>query len=198
MYIKQQLYSDWGYCLMTPPILGILASSRLVSSNSYDSIATVTVGSGGQSSISFTSIPSTYKHLQIRFVARGISGGGILTTLNSDTASNYSYHNLTGEGSTASANSGANASNILLVRNGGIQTAANIFSAGVIDILDYANTDKYKTLRTLNGGDANGSGNIQLESGSWRNTAAVTSVTLTHNGSGFAQYSSFALYGIRG
>ena len=87
---------------------------------------------------------------------------------------------------------------MLFVRNGGIHTAASTFTAGVIDILDYANTNKYKTLRTLNGGDANGSGNIQIESGSWRNTAAITSITLTHNGSGFTQYSSFALYGIKG
>jgi hypothetical protein len=171
---------------VTPLILG-----------DYESIATVTVGSGGSASISFTSIPSTYQHLQIRFIARGASGGGILTTLNSDTASNYSYHNLTGEGTTASANSGVNASNMLFVRNGGIQTSANIFSAGVIDLLNYANTNKNKTLRTLNGGDANGSGNIQLESGSWRNTAAIHSATLTHNGSGFAQYSQFSLYGIK-
>jgi hypothetical protein len=182
------------------PILGIMASQisghLWAPDGAYDSLATVTL-TATTASITFAGIPNTYKHLQIRFIARGASGGGILTTLNSDTAANYSYHSLTGEGATASANSGVSASNMLFVRNGGIQTAASTFSAGVIDLLDYANTNINKTLRTLNGGDANGSGNIQLESGSWRNTAAINSATLTHNGSGFAQYSQFSLYGVR-
>lgn len=162
----------------------------------YESISTTTL-STTQAAITFSAIVGTYKHLQIRFIARGSAGGGILITFNGDTAANYSYHSLTGEGTTASANSGSSTSNMLIVRNGGVQTGANIFTAGVIDILDYSNTNKYKTLRTLNGGDANGSGNIQLESGSWRNTAAITSVTLTHNGSTFAANSSFALYGVK-
>jgi hypothetical protein len=183
---------------MLNSLIGIIASSGGVAeTNSYESISTTVLGST-TASVTFSSIVGTYTHLQVRFIARGASGGGILTTLNSDTGANYSYHNLTGEGSTASANSGVSASNMLFVRNGGIQTAASTFTAGVIDILDYSNTNKYKTLRTLNGGDANGSGNIQLESGSWRNTAAITSITLTHNGTGFTQYSSFALYGIKG
>jgi hypothetical protein len=162
----------------------------------YDSLASVTL-SATTASITFAGIPSGYKHLQIRFIARGAGGGGILTTFNSDTASNYSYHSLTGDGASATANSGATTANILIVRNGGIQTAASTFSAGVIDVLDYADTNKYKTLRTLNGGDANGSGNIQLESGNWRSSVAITSTTLTHNGSGFAANSYFALYGVK-
>lgn len=180
--------------------LGIIASSisghLWEPQGAYDALSTVTL-SATTASVTFAGIPSGYKHLQIRFIARGASGGGILTTLNSDTAANYSYHNLTGEGTTASANSGVSASNMLFVRNGGIQTAASTFTAGVIDLLDYADTSKNKTLRTLNGGDANGSGNIQLESGSWRNTAAINSATLTHNGSGFTQHSQFTLYGVR-
>jgi hypothetical protein len=176
--------------------VALLESGAAAAVGDYESISTTTL-STTQAAITFSSIVGTYKHLQIRFIARGSGGGGILTTFNSDTAANYSYHSLTGEGATASANSGSSTSNMLIVRNGGVQTGANIFTAGVIDILDYSNTNKYKTLRTLNGGDANGSGNIQLESGSWRNTAAITSVTLTHNGSTFAQYSSFALYGVK-
>jgi hypothetical protein len=182
------------------PILGIMASQisghLWAPDGAYDALATVTL-TATTASITFAGIPNTYKHLQIRFIARGASGGGILTTLNSDTGANYSYHSLTGDGATASANSGVSASNMLFVRNGGIQTAASTFSAGVIDLLDYSNTNTNKTLRTLNGGDANGSGNIQLESGSWRNTAAINSATLTHNGSGFAQYSQFSLYGVK-
>jgi hypothetical protein len=78
--------------------------------------------------------------------------------------------------------------------------SANIFSGFVIDILDYANTNKYKTIRYLSGYDANGSGRVGLGSGSWRSTSAVTSITLQglEYSSNYKQYSSFALYGIKG
>jgi hypothetical protein len=74
---------------------------------------------------------------------------------------------------------------------------ANTFGTFILDILDYKDTNKYKTARSLDGSDANGSGEISLRSGSWRNTAAITSITLTPTGTGIAQYSSFALYGIK-
>jgi hypothetical protein len=166
--------------------------------SSYESIATVSVGGAGAASISFSSIPSTYKHLQIRFIARGLSGGAIYTRLNSDTGSNYSSHNINGDGSTAGVNSQVATSQPLIIRNGGISTTANIFSAGVIDLLDYTDTNKNSVLRSLAGQDLNGSGMIEFASNAWYNTAAVTNITMTHNGSGFAQYSQFALYGIKG
>jgi hypothetical protein len=76
---------------------------------------------------------------------------------------------------------------------------ANVFGTFIIDILDYANTSKYKTQRGLGGADLNGSGYISFNSGNWRNTNAITSISLTPlYGSQFAQYSSFALYGIKG
>ena len=76
----------------------------------------------------------------------------------------------------------------------------NIFGANVLDILDYANTSKYTTARILGGIDINGSGgNIRLDSGVWMNTAAVTSLTISPTtANNFVQYSSFALYGIKG
>jgi hypothetical protein len=182
------------------PIPGIIASQITghLSTNSYESIATVTVPSGGQSSISFNSIPSTYKHLQIRFIARGLSGGAIYTQFNGDTATNYSAHNLNGDGATAAAQSQTSTNTPLIIRNGGISTTANIFTAGIVDILDYANTSKNKTLRSLSGQDLNGSGLIELASNAWYITSAITSITMTQNGTGFAQFSSFALYGIKG
>lgn len=67
-----------------------------------------------------------------------------------------------------------------------------------MDVLDYKNTNKYKTSRFLSGYDANGSGVIMLNSELWMSTAAITSITIDNTGSNFAQYSSFALYGVRG
>ena len=179
-------------------ISGLLGNGVAASTNSFESISTVTVGAGGVSSVSFSSIPSTYKHLQIRFIARGLSGGAIYTQFNGDTGANYSSHYLSGDGSATAAGAQTSTSNPLIIRNGGISTTANIFSAGVVDVLDYANTSKNKTIRSLGGQDLNGSGVIEFDSNAWYSTSAITSITMTQNGSGFAQYSSFALYGIKG
>jgi hypothetical protein len=75
--------------------------------------------------------------------------------------------------------------------------AANVFGAGIIDILDYADTNKYKTVRALSGTDNNGSGDIILGSGLYQQTTAITSITLEANGVNWLTNSSFALYGIR-
>ncbi len=183
------------------PILGIYASQisghLFAPSGAYDSIATITVGSGGTASVTFSSIPSTYKHLQIRLIAQSnqSSTSGVMQ-LNGDTASNYSNHYLSGDGATASA--GSLLSSFMYSNYIPSSSNTNVFGAGVIDILDYADTNKYKTFRSLSGADLNGSGGIALYSGSWRNTAAITSITLTRGVGLMSQYSSFALYGIKG
>ncbi len=176
---------------MLNTILGSLSAAGVP--NSYESIATVTVGGGGSSSISFTSIPSTYAHLQIR-ITEAYSGSGFnpRVRFNSDTGSNYSWHYVLGDGTSASAGAGASVTSMFLNSN----TALSTMTVHIIDILDYVNTNKYKTIRVLDGYDANGSGYIDLWSGNWRNTSAITNITI--DGGTFAQYSSFALYGIRG
>jgi hypothetical protein len=189
---------------MLNSLIGIIASSGgAVAAGAYESIATVTVGAGGSSSISFSSIPSTYQHLQIRAIARdteassGFNNGSM--TFNSDTAANYSAHQLIGNGSTVASNGYASQTSInvaLYVASTGL--TSGIFSGSVIDILDYANINKNKTTRTLSGGDANGSGVMLLTSGNWRSTSAITSITLNPSTGNFVQYSSFALYGIKG
>jgi hypothetical protein len=177
---------------MLNSIVGIYAPQVAASTNSYESIATVTVGAGGQSSIDFTSIPSTYKHLQIRY--SGFVANDAFIRFNSDTASNYSRHSLYGNGSTVAAFGAANQTAM------GFTYTASATNPGAVicDVLDYADTNKYKTIRVLNGDDQNGSGIIMLASGSWRNTAAITSISIFEDSGVFGQYSSFALYGIKG
>ena len=162
----------------------------------FESIATTTVGAGGSSTITFTSIPATYSHLQLRGIARNNNSAddSFALTFNSDTGTNYSRHGLTGSGTAAASYAGSTVANVGIWA---ISAIANTFGAAVIDVLDYANTNKYKTIRSLNGYDNNGSGYIVLTSGNWRNTAAITSITLTANAGTFQQYSSFALYGIK-
>jgi hypothetical protein len=168
-----------------------------IPSTSYESIATVTVGSGGQSSITFSLIPSTFSHLQVRGIARRSSGNtNTIVRFNSDTGNNYAAHYLIGNGSSVSAGGESSVSRFYFDV---LTASATSYSAGVMDILDYANTNKYKTARTLSGIDLNGSGSVWLASGLWQNTAAIVTVTLSlESGANFEQYSSFALYGIKG
>jgi hypothetical protein len=185
------------------PILGIIASQNYPRvTNAYESIATVTVGSGGSSSISFSSIPSGFKHLQLRMIGRSTraanEGYGVVR-FNSDTGSNYSYHSLAGNGSSAAADGSGSVAYPTLLYFPAASRGASIFGAGVLDILDYQNTNKNKTIRVLDGYDSNGAGYSTLQSGAWYNTAAITSITITEfNGNNFAEFSKFALYGIKG
>ena len=194
------------------PILGIIASAitgNLVTT-SYESIATVTVGSGGAANVEFTSIPADYTHLQIRGIARAnratYGADTIRLTFNSDTGANYASHRLLGNGSSAYANSSASQNYVQFGDSVGTNNgpgAGNV-GASILDILDYANTNKYKTIRLLAGVDVNGTvatfgGVVGLTSGLWQSTSAITSIKLVvETGIDFIQYTQFALYGIKG
>ena len=169
-----------------------------------DALATVTVPSGGAASVTFAGIPQGYKHLQIRGIARCTSTASQAVAamrFNSDSGANYTRHELAGNGSTASAyGAGSNtwagyfttpSSTTTLYNN-------NIVGVGVADILDYSNTNKYKTMRLFGGQDTNNTyGYLGLYSGVWMNTAAITDIQIfSVDGTSLAQYSSFALYGI--
>jgi len=77
---------------------------------------------------------------------------------------------------------------------------ASVFGAGIIDILDYKDTNKYKTIRSIAGYEDNSQeGAVGIFYGAWRSTAAITSLTIVStDGTGLTQYSSFSLYGIKG
>jgi hypothetical protein len=184
------------------PILGIYASQisghLFAPSGAYDSIATTTVGAGGSATITFSSIPQTYTHLQVRFTSlTTVNGGSPLVRFNSDSSASYSNHTLFGNGSTAGAGSNVSNSGMYV---GGSDTGTFTTSpfVAVIDVLDYTSVNKNKTIRTLSGVDANGSGEINLFSGAWYNTSAISTLTITAPGRTFAEYSQFALYGVKG
>ena len=169
--------------------------------NDYESIASTTLTTA-TSTVTFSSIPSTYTHLQIRYTTRSERNDitdWIKLNLNSDTGNNYSSHFLRGNGSFASASASASTNYIGAGTSVAQTGGANMFGTTVVDILDYTNANKYTTVRSLSGEDRNGAGFVYFESGSWLNTNAVTTITLTcGSGSSWSQYSSFALYGIKG
>ena len=175
--------------MILPGILASGISGHL--GGNYTSIATQTVGSGGASSVTFSSIPGTYTHLQIRATVVTGAVGWVTLRFNGDTGNDYSFHELRGDGSSASSSGGAS--------SGDIQAWLHNTTAGsaIVDILDYASPNKNKTARTLGGYDANGSGYIDLTSGLWMNTSAINSITIGSTTSTFSQYTNFSLYGVR-
>lgn len=187
---------------MLNSIAGILGVGGVA--NSYESISTVTLSSSTPS-ISFSSIPSTYKHLQIRGLVRSDRAGqtqdilGI--RLNGDTtAANYAAHWLQGDGASAAGSNtiGGNPYAWNGYSPAASSTSGN-FGVMVLDLLDYANTNKNKVTRMLGGNDQNGSGIVHLWSTLWAQTSAVTSVTiLPVFGSNLVSGSTLALYGIKG
>jgi hypothetical protein len=169
--------------------------------NSYESIQTVTVGSGGAASISFTSIPQTFTHLQIRGIgrtSRSSTQDEYKINFNSDTGNNYNRHTTVGYGSGTEASGFTSQSHWRAGWLAGNTLTSNSFGAAIFDILDYTNTNKWKTGRGFTNYDGNGNGNAGQVSGSWQSTSAITQIDITPAFNAFLQYSSFALYGIKG
>ena len=187
------------------PMLGIMASG--MSGNLWapgkdcDSIATTTVGGTSVSSVTFSSIPATYKHLQIRFIGRRTATGLDSTKINfnSDSGANYKpTHYIIGDGSTVSAGTSTSNAFALSFYTAGSDATSGIFGVNITDILDYTNTNKYKTGRILSGVDLNGSGYINFASGLWMNTAAITQIDIVSASGNHSTLTQFALYGIKG
>jgi len=174
------------------------ASFTPPSHESMIAIQTVTVTSaGGVSTITFSNIPSTYAHLQIRGFYTSTYNNLMNTyaRLNSDTGANYTQHSLYGDGGSAGSDGTANTDHLRVGFS--INNSANP-STFICDILDYANTNKFKTMRSLMGQDSNGTGWILSRSGLWRSNSAVTSISLFPQvgTETFKQYSQFTLYGV--
>lgn len=194
------------------PVLGIIASSTQQGRGdgpvgSYDALASVVIPSN-LSEFTFVSIPAGYEHLQIRVVAKTTrptyNNDLISLRFNGDTSTSYSSHHVKGTGTgTASTESAAAINKIYLCGNvGDTVNASENFGVAIIDIYDYANTTRNKTMRSLSGYDANGTGTdpgiVSLSSGFWNNTSAITTITLLPGeGSALASQSIFSLYGVK-
>jgi hypothetical protein len=117
---------------------------------------------------------------------------------NGSTSTYYRGHQFYGEGTTAYASADSATSSGYASYFPGSTNVANVFAAGVLDVLDYANTNKNKVSRSLTGYDSNGGGIILLRSSLWQTTTAVNQIELVCSAGSFDTYSKFALYGIKG
>lgn len=170
--------------------------------SSYDSIASAT--GVGVSTVTFSSIPSTYKHLQIRISALVTNEGFSWTgTINGDsTSTNYRSHYLVTDLGTGTLLAGGTQNSQLLRVFPYNATAATPYSnVAIIDIIDYSSTSKYKTVRIFSGKNTNntqpGRDAVELSSTLWLSTSAINSISFNMQQNGLSG-SSFALYGIKG
>jgi len=181
--------------------------SLLAGNTAYDPAGTWLIqrvaGTGSSNLITFSSIPQTYKHLQIRWIAKDTAGttvASLRATCNGVAGTSYASHRITGDGSTVTVNAASSSS---LMTLGWYRSNATVsaMGVGIIDINDYTSTTKNKTFRSFNGVDAATGTNADrliLASGFFNNTGAITSITIDGAGTAFTTTSTFALYGIVG
>ena len=159
----------------------------------------ITVGSGGASSVTFSSIPNTYTDLVVKASIRTTSssqGTALYYRYNGDSGSNYSFLYLNGNGSSpASGSNGTTSVNYpgIVDTNG---DTSNTFASLDIYIPNYASSN-YKSSSADNVSENNGTtAYATLSANLWKNTTAITSITLLPSSDNLAQYSTFYLYGI--
>jgi hypothetical protein len=160
----------------------------------YEKIATTTLGSAS-STITFSSIAASWTDIRLILVGTVTTSTIVRLRFNSDTGANYSETFIYGDGSTAAsyANTGQS-----YITAGGLnfnwQSGTPCFST--TDVFSYAGSTN-KTVLHTESLDLNGSGNTASSVGLWRNTAAITTITLTAGASGtFATGTTATLYGI--
>lgn len=178
-------------------IIGTVSSSVQKAAGAFESIASAT-GTGSSSTITFSSIPSTYQHLQIRaFVGNSTGAGALYIRFNGDTTTaNYNHHRLAGNGASVFASSGSPDTGVAGFYI--IQPTSTYFGGCIVDIHDYKSTSKYKTIRSFEGVDKNGSGEVGLYSNLWMDTTAISSITLYMSTGNYSSGSVVSLYGIKG
>jgi len=154
---------------------------------SYIALATTTLGSA-TGSVTFSSIPATYRDLVVVIDAK--SGAGVATIglrFNSDTGNNYSYVDMSGTGSSTSSSANTQDRATMGFVGG---TSAYMSTA---QIMDYAQTDKHKTVLARH---SNASGNVQALANRWANTNAITTVNLSTAVNNFPVGTTLSLYGV--
>jgi hypothetical protein len=174
-----------GNAVYVPPVIG------------YFSIATISYSSSTGGDVTFSSIPSDYRHLQLRMFLRDTRAASDSTwfmQFNGDTGNNYSYQGMSQNGSSIGSVTSLTTNSMQGITSAS-STGASRFGAAVIDIFDANQTNKYKLATYQSGFTNGGNGSLYTLAGTWRNTAAITSIVIKPN-TGFAQYSHFALYGI--
>ena len=156
-------------------------------------------------SVTFSSIPQTYEHLQLRVSSHDSYDASydiLYARFNSDSGTNYGYHKM--EGYATSTNAGGNTGQTYVwlgAAEGSYgATLTTTYGGLIVDILDYANTNKNTTTQSISGVvDPRPTNVVMFSSGLWDDTSAVTQIDLygiLSAGGGFVRGTTFTLYGL--
>ena len=187
------------------PILGTLAAQFSGKAfGAFDSIASATPS--GPNTVTFSSIPQTFTHLQLRVMARmttSNSGIGIFQVhLNSNSSNVYYLNFITAVGNDINAtNSWGDSTAMWGLIYGTGTPYADTFAVTVMDLVDYSSTNKRKTIRASMGGSNNeNDSNSELRLANWtyQSSDAIDTITLTTTSGTFASGTIASLYGIKG
>jgi hypothetical protein len=184
-----------------PKSRSLLAGNAAYLPPYFESIATVT-GTGSSSTVTFSSIPSTYKALQIRtnFIVSAATTVWIQFNGDAFPNTNYVRHGIVGSFSAATAYGNTGQYWMPFAGMSGGQIGTTVYpTAAIVDILDYTSTAKNKTFRAISGTEFNNTGGeVDLTSGVWLSTAAITSITIGNSSTAnLSTSSTFALYGVK-
>jgi hypothetical protein len=158
-------------------------------------LQTVTVGVGGVSSVTFSSIPQTFTDLKIQYSISSTfasSNDSIVLAFNSST-SNFSNTYMYGYPPGGNAVFGRNS--YLGGLSDGSTATANTFANNEIYIPNYTSSN-YKSYIVDSVNENNSTSAFQfLIAGLWSSTSAISSITFTTSLL-ISQYSKFSLYGV--
>ena len=163
-----------------------------MATNTYEAIATTTT-SGSASSVTFSSITGTYTDLVIIVNGGTSTSADLHIQFNGDTGTNYSRTVLTGTGSVANSSRQSSVAYYRVDQSGFLSTSFPNFNA-IINVMNYSNATTYKTPISRSNNAATG---VDTSVGLWRNTAAITSITLFPDVGTLTDGSTFTLYGIK-
>jgi hypothetical protein len=167
--------------------------------NTFELIASSTVGSGGAASIDFTSIPSTYTDLVVKCSIRDTTGGVgayLYLRFNNDSGSNYSSKTIEGNGSAANSYSNTSQTKMLFWNTNGGGATSNTFGNAELYVPNYLSSNQ-KSVSMDTVAETNATVQyMDLVAGIWTGTSAINQLTLLPD-AGFAQYSTAYLYGVK-
>lgn len=185
---------------------GFAAITAAVDPSAFFPIATTTLATAS-ASVTFSSIPATYTHLQVRaflkYSPTGNDRSAVTVRFNSDSGNNYNQGALYGTGTTLASDQAISQSATRFASVAAPSSHSNYtstFGMFVADILDYANTNKYKTILGIGGYDSNSTtySNVAMQSGAWLSTVAISSMVMTPDSGNWSVGSQFTLYGVKG
>lgn len=186
-------------------LLGVLAAQAEGAGPAVDSdydLLQTEILTADTASCTFSSLGSystDYHHLQVRVVSRSTrasTSDGLKIQLNGDTGSNYLYHSLRGDGSSVISYDALSRTAMSFDTMPAASSTASAFGAFVVDLLDFSDSNKNTTAKSL-GGFAGTGNELALGSSLWLNTAAVTSMTLFAGFGDLVDGSRLSLYGLK-